>query len=319
MMNELLGIIKRQQEIINSLITMLGGDTSTIELLEATSSSSQPQIVQASTKSYEYNNSEFKKHLKEKGRSKNTIDTYCRTVELFYRQFKELNEDSLQAWEDYMYQSFKPKTINLKIAAMIEYLDFVGYPKRGFRRVKEQKKTYCDNIINEEQYNQFLDWTFKNKKITTWKAILTMANTGVRISELVSLKSENLKNGKGYVDIVSKANKQRRIYFPKSYIDTILPYCDKEYIITNKITGKEMTTRGVDELLRKHGQAAGLPKEVCHAHAFRHFFAKQFLKHNSDITLLGDLLGHSNVATTSIYTRMSTEEQQEKINSVVNW
>lgn len=268
MMNEYLEIIKRQQEIINSLIAMLNGSTSTIELPETISKTSEPQIDSTPTKPYEYNGSEFKNHLKKKGKSENTIDSYSRNIDLFFRGFKELNEDNLQAWEDYLYQSFKPKTINLKITAMIEYLKFVGYPNREFRRIKEQRKNYCDNIISKEQYEQFLEWTFDNGKITTWKIILTMANTGVRVSELINLKTESLKSGNGYVDIVSKANKQRRIYFPESYIEKVLPYCDKEYIVTN-IYGKKLATRGVDSLLKKHGAAAGIPKEVCHAHAFR--------------------------------------------------
>ena len=55
-----------------------------------------------------------------------------------------------------------------------------------------------------------------------------------------------------------------------------------------------------------------------HPHSFRHFFAIEFLKKNNDITLLADLLGHSNLDTTKIYLRR-TEEEQRKIINNINW
>lgn len=80
-----------------------------------------------------------------------------------------------------------------------------------------------------------------------------------------------------------------------------------------------MTSRGVSSLLIKAAPKAGVPKEVMHPHSFRHFFAKEFLKQNNDITLLGDLLGHSDISTTAIYTRLTSEEQAQQINEVVGW
>ena len=56
-----------------------------------------------------------------------------------------------------------------------------------------------------------------------------------------------------------------------------------------------------------------------HPHSFRHFFAKEFLKNNNDITLLGDILGQSDVSTTAIYTRMTSAEQAKQINEIVRW
>ena len=92
----------------------------------------------------------------------------------------------------------------------------------------------------------------------------------------------------------------------------------KKYIIENKY-GEKMTTRGVASVINKAAKKAEIPKEVMHPHSFRHFFAKQFLNEKNDITLLGDLLGHSDISTTAIYTRLTAEEQKSEINKLVNW
>lgn len=313
-MNKYLEIIKQQQETINLLIKMLNKNDILQEITGNSGIADDIFIIKKSDfKSFE--KEKFIEHLRKKGRSENTIDVYTRTVKYYYRKYDLVDEENLQKWEEEI-QKFKPKTINLKITAMISYLKFIGYPDREFKRVKEQKRNYCDNIITEEQYHKFVEWTFENKKITTWKALIIMGCTGVRASELINLKSKDLRIG--YADIIGKGNKQRRIYFPKKYAKQLIPYCNENYIVTNK-NGSQLTTRSLDYLLKRHGEKAGIPKEVCHAHSFRHFFAKEFLKHNNDITLLGDILGHSSVATTSIYTRMSTDEQRRKINRIVKW
>ena len=80
-----------------------------------------------------------------------------------------------------------------------------------------------------------------------------------------------------------------------------------------------MTSRGIARQIYVLGKKYGIRKEVCHPHAFRHFFAKQFLSKNSDISLLADLMGHSDINVTRIYTRKSLEEQKIETNNIVNW
>lgn len=122
----------------------------------------------------------------------------------------------------------------------------------------------------------------------------------------------------GYQDIVSKAHKQRRIYFPKLLVSDIRGRCGKVYICESRYGG-QYTTRGVSAVLQDCAKGSGVPKEVLHPHSFRHFFAKMFLKSNNDITLLGDLLGHSNISTTAIYTRKSSAEQAQELDRIIKW
>lgn len=75
-----------------------------------------------------------------------------------------------------------------------------------------------------------------------------------------------------------------------------------------------MSTRGLAQLIRNWAKKYGIRKEVAHPHAFRHLYAIQFLHQNQNIALLADLMGHSSVSTTSIYLRLSKEEQIRQFN-----
>jgi len=307
-------IIKKQQELIDLMINAgihndvcLQSETPTINNITVENYNK--------TKNIECDLTGFEKHLIKKGRSKNCIDTYITGIKLFYKEYGKLNAETLEEYETHLHNDFKPQTINLRISGMQAYFDFIGFKGYEFRRAKEQKKTFCDNAINEQQYNQLMKYAAEHNR-RVWLICKVISNTGVRVSELINLKTSYLE--KGYADIIGKGSKQRRIYFPENLIKEIKDECGKEYIIENH-NGKRISTRGVSGLLQKVGIAAGVPKEVLHPHSFRHFFAKQFLKNNNDITLLGDLLGHSDISTTAIYTRKTSEEQLRHINGVVNW
>lgn len=304
-------IIKRQQELINLMIKAKIYDSetehNTLYDCKAISTASTDINMKCDVKG-------FAKYLESKGSSQNCIDTYTKQVELFYKKYKHLNNETLSKYET-DFKNVSPKTANLRIAAMKKYFKFIGFTDYEFKRVKEQKRTFCDNAINQEQYNKLLRWAKTNNQ-KVYLIAKVIGNTGVRVSELIKLKSSDLE--KGYADIIGKGGKHRRIYFPESLIKDIKDICGSEYIVENR-QKKQITTRGVSGILKNAGQKAGLPKEVMHPHSFRHFFAKQFLKEKNDITLLGDLLGHSDVSTTAIYTRLTSEEQQKELNEIINW
>ena len=313
-----LEIIKKQQELINLMLRVGIADNRTIQVdnrLETDVNDMQEIVLSDDKQKNECDLDGFKKWLENKGRSDNCVDTYVRGVELFYRKYKVMNVVNLTEYEKEINSKFSPKTVNLRIAGMTSYFRYTGFTGYEFRRAKEQKRTFCNNAINEEQYNQLIDWA-KDNSIKAWLIAKVIAGTGVRVSELIGLETKDLD--RGYADIIGKGNKQRRIYFPNKLVEEIKDKCGKKYIVENRY-GAQMTTRGVSQLLKNAGEKAGIPKEVMHPHSFRHFFAKQFLKEKNDISLLGDLLGHSDISTTAIYTRLTSEEQKEQINKLVNW
>jgi site-specific recombinase XerD len=116
--------------------------------------------------------------------------------------------------------------------------------------------------------------------------------------------------------------KVRRIYIPARLKEECANVWgeleDRDFLILNK-QGNKMTSRGFASMMKKHASMYGLPLEKMHPHAFRHMFAIEFLKRNNNISLLADIMGHSGVNTTMIYTRQSEQEQRQEFNKAINW
>ena len=116
--------------------------------------------------------------------------------------------------------------------------------------------------------------------------------------------------------------KVRRIYIPARLKEECANVWGKledgDFLISNK-QGNKMTSRGFASMMKKHASIYGIQLEKMHPHAFRHMFAVEFLKRNNNISLLADIMGHSGVNTTMIYTRRSEREQRQEFNKAINW
>ena len=148
-----------------------------------------------------------------------------------------------------------------------------------------------------------------------------MAATGARISELLQIKVEHVSVG--FIDLYSKGGKVRRIYIPAKLKDEATAWLDARnqssgFIFVNR-KGERITARGVAAQLKKLAVKYRLNAAVVYPHSFRHRFAKNFLDHFNDISLLADLMGHESIETTRIYLRRTSTEQQTIVNRVVTW
>lgn len=260
-------------------------------------------------------------YLKEEERSKNTISTYITGLKTYFQKFNEITKPNLIEWKDWLKDNFKPNTINLRIIGMNEYLKFINQQDLSLKLVKKQQQMHTDNVISIEDYNKLIDGLLKDNNKKWYYIVRLLAETGVRVSELLKLKIENLDTC--IVDMHTKASKCRRIYIKRSLGDELKNWLNsqgryKGNIILNRF-GNPMTSRGIDQSLKDLGERYDIDKRVMHAHSFRHFFAIQFLKKEQNISLLADLMGHSSISTTALYTRLSQKEQMEKLNEIVDW
>ncbi len=146
-----------------------------------------------------------------------------------------------------------------------------------------------------------------------------MGTTGARLSEFQQFTWEDIISGE--VVLKGKGNKYRRFFFQKTIQQEAKVYA-KEYGKTGIFAvGRfgPITQRGFSQHLKAWGKHCGIDSKKMHAHAFRHFFAKMFLKKTKDIIQLADLLGHGSVDTTRIYLQKSYDEQQRDFNKNVTW
>ena len=263
----------------------------------------------------------FENVLRQANMAQNTITAYLYAVKEYNTKFKELNKKNLLVYKTFLIETYKPKTVNLRIQAINKYLDFMGKSKLRLKSVKVQQRTYLENVISNADY-LFLKKKLKQEKNKEWYFVVRfLAATGARVSELVQIKVEHVQVG--YYDIYTKGGKIRRIYIPKALRVETTEWLEGSkrttgYLFLNRF-GQRITTRGIAQQLKNYAAKYGLNEKVVYPHSFRHRFAKNFLEKFNDISLLADLMGHESIETTRIYLRRSSTEQQEIVDKIITW
>lgn len=283
-------------------------------------------------------------------RTRKTVKSTIDRIKLYFSTMEVLSESNVKLYKQGLQdRDVAPAGINNKIMAIRAYIRFLSEKYKaprlvGFQAsaVKVRPKQFIDNVISRADYDFLVAETRKDlKRPNVYLGIKIMGTTGVRRCELLQIKVEHIKHG--YIDVVGKGNKQRRIYFPKNAREELLEYLaelgvDSGYVIrrwgnyrSQKDTFTANTRDGGDikaqlqfersfgHELEQAGQRYGIAQELMHAHGFRHFFAKEFLAHRLDISLLADLLGHSSLEITRIYLRMTSKEQATVVDETVTW
>ncbi len=140
--------------------------------------------------------------------------------------------------------------------------------------------------------------------------------SGVRVSELINLKLENLNLELGYLRCTGKGNKERVIPMGKKACEAIKKYClmarpnlSKDPLVTTLFLsrlGKKNSRQNIWKLIKYYARKAGIKKEI-KPHTLRHSFATHLLEHGADLRSVQEMLGHADISTTQIYTHVDRE------------
>lgn len=158
--------------------------------------------------------------------------------------------------------------------------------------------------------------------IRNWLLLEMLYGTGARVSEIVSMTLQTVDRHARVVTITGKGNKMRVVPFGRYALDALEQYLTasrpllaekqrvlNDYLFLNQ-RGKVLTTAGVEYILKQIGKKAGLTQDVT-AHMFRHTFATDLLNNQADLRTVQQLLGHSSLSTTQIYTHVTTDALQQ--------
>lgn len=184
------------------------------------------------------------------------------------------------------------------------------------------KRKKLPKSLNIPQASDLLDQEDVGKSPKRDRAILElMYASGLRVAEVVSLDRNSLDLAEMRTQVVGKGNKERIVFFGKSAKEALLEYIHGERVepainnplFTNRQGGR-LTTRSVQKIVKRWALQAGLPPETS-PHTLRHSFATHLLDGGADLKTVQQLLGHSSLATTQIYTHVSIERLHDAVNS----
>lgn len=238
----------------------------------------------------------------------------------FFMTFDEISKENGLEWKRELQRSgLNAKSINIKLNAFNSFCKMTFNDGAKLKTMRIHQSTAISNVISISDYNRLLDGLRNDQNIRWFFNVKLLSSTGARVSEYVQLRKADFL--RGYSEMWTKG-KLRRIYIPKLFRAESAEYYSKfapnDFLAIGR-TGKQLTTRGVSQMLKTFATRYDIDEKVMHPHSFRHMFAIEFLRKNGNISLLSDILGHSSVSTTAIYTRMTKEQQQAEVDRAIDW
>lgn len=245
--------------------------------------------------------------------SQNTLDSYSESLKLFFRRYPEFSAENARRFiADLINQEKAPQTIRLRATALEKFGEYVKKPVK-IKRPSYKRTLHTDNVPTEAEFIRINEYLKMNDP-GMYFIVRILSTTGCRYSELIQLTYEQISEGS--CTLLGKGSKYRQFYFTKELQQ--LAKGKAGFVCLNKY-GRIMSDSGLRQRLHTVFRTINIDESKAHPHAFRHFFAKMYLKKTKDVVQLADFLGHGSVDTTRIYLRKSYDEQKKEINRVVTW
>ena len=176
------------------------------------------------------------------------------------------------------------------------------------RPLKVQRVIFesTDKELTKKEYDKLIRAATINGDERTALAIQTICATGIRVSELQYITVDAIKSGQA---LVTNKGKNRVVFIPKSLVQVL-----KKYVVNQNITagpifvtcnGRPLDRSNLWKSMKRLCSIAGINPKKVYPHNLRHLFARTYYTQNKDISRLADILGHTSINTTRIYTRES--------------
>lgn len=248
--------------------------------------------------------------LYEQEKEKNTICQYNRYLNMALLHFGgiELTKTVIIEWKEQLAEDRTPASVNTILAAINGFLKFMGWTDLTVKLLKIQKSLFSDGSreLSKEEYARLVRAAEKpgNRRLSL--VMQTICSTGIRVSELKFITAEAVRAGRAEV---SNKGKRRTVFIPQKLGKLLTAYLKEQKISQGPVfvtrSGKPLDRSNIWRDMKALCESAGVDRAKVFPHNLRHLFARTYYSMEKDLSRLADILGHSNVNTTRIYTMES--------------
>ena len=274
---------------------------------------------------------EFESYLKfEKKYSYNTVSSYMRDLDKFKNYFKDasikkINKNDIKKYVIYLDENVGTKSVSRSVSTLKSFYKFLKMSNYVDKNVMEtinnpKIKKSLPKVLSEEEVSTLLDIDLNDDFDYRNKAMLElMYSSGLRVSELINLKVNDIDLKNDCVRVFGKGSKERIIPLSEYALDALYDYInnhrkelfkhgENDYLFLNN-HGNNMTRQGFFKIVKKIAKDKNIKTDFS-PHSLRHSFATHLLKHGADLRSIQELLGHSDISSTQIYTHVTNERLQ---------
>ncbi len=275
--------------------------------------------------------SQYQNYLTQLSKSPKTIQEYTKDISKYFQHYNTqpttLQRDQILSYKNYLQntKNINAKSINRALSSLKSYNEFLIATKQQNNLVilsqdyiKVQQQLTSPTNVTIKEAIRFINKIKDKESFRNYAIVTVIANTGLRISEVLSIKLNNIYLDDYEITVIGKGNKQRTIIINKMVVDVITEYLNNhrnkskyattsEYLfVSNK--GNKLEPCTIQRIFNEHS------KKIT-PHSLRHVFATNALENNIlDLRSLQQQLGHSNLSTTQIYTHPNKTKMKKQLN-----
>lgn len=246
----------------------------------------------------------FEQNLKEEEKSRATIGKYLHDIRIFseFLQDEAISKERTIAYKEHLSTQYAISSVNSMLAALNCFLRFIGQQRCCVKLMKVQRQIFSaeEKELDKCEYQRLVT-AAKNTRLSL--VIQTICGTGIRVSELRYITVEAVCRGKA---VVNCKNKTRVIFIPVPLQKLLRKYIKNNRIDTGPVfvskNGNPLDRSNIWRDMKALCKLANVSPGKVFPHNLRHLFARTFYSIEKDIVKLADLLGHSSINTTRIYT-----------------
>ena len=249
----------------------------------------------------------FKERLIEEEKSPATVDKYVRDVTLFMEWCNNarLCKALVLEYKQMAVEKYAPASVNAIISSLNSFFAFMNWYDMRIKALKIQRQIFAerDKELTKAEYERLLNAAKSKKNERLYYLMQTICSSGIRVSELSAITVEAVKNQRA--DINCKG-KMRVVILPRELCKMLINYAKRQKITSGPVfvtrTGKPLDRSTIWKMMKALCESAGVYKSKVFPHNLRHLFARTYYSVQKDIVRLADILGHTSVNTTRIYT-----------------
>ena len=254
----------------------------------------------------------FELYLYEEEKSDNTIEKYMRDIRFFCQWLggKGVDKSVVLSYKKELCEKYAPRSVNSILSSLNALFMYMNWYDLKVKTLKIQRQIFAESEkeLTKAEYERLLIAAKNKRNERLYYLMQTIGSTGLRISELKYVTVDAVNRGQATINCKGKI---RQVFLPKQLCKMLKVYIKQQKIKNGSVfitkSGKPLDRSTVWKMLKGLCKAAGVARGKVFPHNFRHLFARTFYSLQKDIVRLADILGHSSVETTRIYTMESGE------------
>jgi len=260
----------------------------------------------------------YKNHLIEEEKSTVTIEKYIRDINTFaeWANGREITKALVLEYKNILIEQYAPASVNSVLSSLNGYFNYIERYDLKVKNLKVQRQIFCksEKELTKAEYERLLKAAKSKKNERLYLIMQTICATGIRVSELKYIDVNAVNFGQAQVKLKGKI---RMVILPRELCALLKKYIKEKNITSGSIfitrKGQPVDRHSIWKSMKQLCESAGVSKDKVFPHNLRHLFARTYYSLQKDIVRLADILGHSNVNTTRIYTIENGETHRRQM------